>query len=340
MIDSWYVDHLVCPRDQSALSYADGGLRCGEGHAFPVVDGVPVMLLPDVDQTMALAHASLRQARSATGAPYYLDSVGVTDEERRAIPAPSATSDDIDPVVSALVSATNGNAYRHLIGRLREYPIPELRLPPGQGRTLLDIGCNWGRWCVAASRKRYRPIGIDPSLGAIMAARRVCRQLGLNARFVVGDGRFLPFAPATIDCVFSYSVLQHLSRTDAGRVVAEIGRVLKPAGRTLVQMPTKFGVRCLYHQARRGFRDGENFDVRYWDVASLRRIFATSVGEAQISVDCFFGIGLQAADIRYMPLPTKLVILASEVLRTASGFIRPLTYVADSVYVSATRRAS
>ena len=100
----------------------------------------------------------------------------------------------IDPVVAYLIAATNGLMYRHLIGRLESYPIPDIDLPPGEGRTLLDVGCSWGRWSLAAARLGYTVIGIDPSLGAVMAARRVARQLNLAATFLVGDARHLPFA--------------------------------------------------------------------------------------------------------------------------------------------------
>lgn len=55
-------------------------------------------------------------------------------------------------------------------------------------------------------------MGIDPSLKAIRAARRVARQLGVEAFYIVGDNRFLPFRTETLDQFFSYSVLQHLSR--------------------------------------------------------------------------------------------------------------------------------
>jgi hypothetical protein len=73
--------------------------------------------------------------------------------------------------------------------------------------------------------------------------------------------------------VYSYSVLQHLSRADAEAAVAEMGRVLVDGGTAKVQMPTTLGVRCLFHQVKRGFRDGRGFEVRYWSLPALRRLF-------------------------------------------------------------------
>lgn len=297
------------------------------------------MLLEEMQQTMDLARVSLRQAREPLPDDgLYIESVGGTDEEKQGIlRLASAKQNRIDPVVSFLVAATNGIAYKNQIGRLNDYPIPTLRIPESRGRVFLDIGCNWGRWCVAASRKGYRVIGIDPSLAAVMAARRVARQLGVEAAFIVGDARFLPIRTSALDDVFSYSVIQHLSREDAALVVSEIGRVLKDEGTSLVQMPTKFGLRCLYHQLRRQFREGVGFEVRYWSLPSLRKLFSSQIGATTFAVDCFFGIGLQYSDLRFMTPISKVAVTVSEGLRLISRVATPLVWTADSVYVSSVK---
>ena len=346
-MDPWYLSRLVCPRDLEALRETDGRLTCDAGHAYPVVDGVPVMLLDDVTQTIGIAEASLARANAAPSAAtvasatipdLYLETLGITDEERRALEALARSGrSPIDPVVAFLVGATSGYMYRHLVGTLASYPIPQLRLPPADGQTLLDIGCNWGRWSIAAARKGYDVVGIDPSLGGVMAARRVSRSLGLSCRFVVADARYLPFRACSFDYVFSYSVLQHLSRGDVWLVAAGIGRTLERGGTSIVQMPTIFGVRCLYHQARRRFAEATGFDVRYWTIPALRRLFTRAIGPSAISVDCYFGIGLQPSDFALMTPGLKVVLATSEIVRGISRFVPPLKYVADSVYITAVK---
>jgi hypothetical protein len=140
-----------------------------------------------------------------------------------------------------------------------------------------------------------------------------------------------------MDVVFSYSVFQHFANADAVSSVKEIGRVLRANGRSLIQMPTLFGVRCIYHQARRRLRKARDFEVRYWSVSALRQTFTEYVGPTTFSVDCFFGIGLQAADLKLMPFLPRVAIRASEVLRKISRGFRGLCYVADSVYVESVR---
>lgn len=341
-MDQWLIDNLVCPRHKADLAFNESTLSCPCGCRYPVVDGIPVMLLSDTEQTMGLATTSMELSQTDnTDGGLYLDSIGVSAEEKQGIrDLARSPRNPIDPVVSYLVGATNGIAYKSLVGKLREYPIPELRLPAASGARFLDIGCNWGRWSMAAARKGYQAVGIDPSLGAIMAARRVSRALGVNAIFIVGDARYLPIRTASVDQAFSYSVLQHFSRTDASLAVGEIGRVLKDSGSSLVQMPSKFGMRCLFHQARRGFGDGSGFAVRYWSIPALRSLFTSSVGKTRFTVDCFFGIGLQFSDIRLMPFGLKAVVAVSEIWRRLSGIFRPLVYVADSVYASSKKDAS
>ncbi len=344
-LDPWYSTHLVCPRDHGNLRHANERLVCDAGHAYPVVDGVPVMLLDDVTQTMGIAEASIARAKSEGVdedplAHLHIDTLGISDEEKRGLRALASKGDSvIDPVVVFLVGATSGLTYKHLVGTLASYPIPVLRLPEGRGATLLDIGCNWGRWSIAAARKGYDVVGIDPSLGGIMAARRVSRSLGLSLRFIVGDARWLPFRADAFDAAFSYSVIQHLSREDAVMVLAQIGRTLRPGGTSLVQMPTRFGIRSLYHQARRGFRDGQVFEVRYWSISRLREAFSRAIGPSTLSVDCYFGIGLQKADVALMTPLLRVVVETSEVLRQISRVVPVLTYVADSVYIRSTKQS-
>lgn len=337
-MDSWYLANLVCPRDRDKLEGFNDELRCSAGHAYPIIDGIPVMLLDEKEPTIGVARKSLSFAKGDnrngdSGPPFYLDTLAIGDEEKNGIRRKGRENTKIDPVVSYMVAATNGHMYRAVIGKLDTYPIPEIRLGPGNGKTFLDIGCNWGRWCIAAAKKGYAVVGLDPSLGAIMAARRVSESLGLSIKYLVADGRYLPFDANSYDQVFSYSVLQHFAKQDTRLVLAEIARVLRPEGKSLVQMPNCFGLRSLYHQARRSFRKPTGFDVRYWSLPELKRTFTGDIGDTTIQVDCFGGLGIQRSDWQLVGPGRKLVVAAAEILRAVSNSLPFLTYAADSVYL-------
>jgi SAM-dependent methyltransferase/uncharacterized protein YbaR (Trm112 family) len=321
-VDSELLSLIVCPRDKQPLAQESDWLVCASAHRYRVIEGIPILLVSEVQQTHIEGNRSLDVAEAGDCAQ---------------LPQFQVDPADIDPFVKAAIGATNGSLYQHLVGNLKEYPIPDLRLPPGNGRRFLEIGCSWGRWCLAAARLGYQPVGIDPSLKGIRAARRVSRQLGIQALYLVADGRYLPFRNETFDQIFSYSVLQHLSKENVRAVLPEIRRVLSSNGTLQVQLPNVFGVRCFYHQLRRGFREARDFDVRYWTIPELRRTFSDGIGPPTIEVDGFFSLNAQVSDLRLFPRRYQAIVLASEFLRAVSHRLPPFKFLADSLYVTASK---
>lgn len=336
---------LACPHDRSGLRHEAGWLHCDRGHRFPVVEGVPVMLRDDVLQTIGIASDSLRLVRRyADGARddlHFVDSLGLSGSERDAVRERIAAGNNgVDAVVAYLVAATNGILYKHLIGNLADYPIPDLPMPKGNGGRLLDVGCSWGRWSVAASRHGYRPVGLDPSLGAVLAAKRTAQKLGTAFFGVVGDARYLPFRSETFDAAYSYSVLQHFSVADAKTALGEMAMALHSQAPYAVQMASAWGIRSLQHQLRRGFREAADFEVRYWTPFALRQAFREAFGEADVSVDCYFGLGLQPSDMDLLPAQKKAIVRASEGLKRVANWLPPLAYCADSQFIKGRKSSS
>jgi SAM-dependent methyltransferase len=239
----------------------------------------------------------------------------------------------IDSYVEQSIVKTHGNLYRGR--RLTRYPIPAFPLGPGEGRSVLDVGCNWGRWTVAATRAGWRATGIDPKQKAIAAARRVAEQLGVDAQYAVGDARQLPFPDGAFDAVFSYSVLQHLSKADVRLAVAEAGRVLRSGGTAWIEMPNAHGLLNAVRRAGRGFAEGSGFDVRYWTPAELRETFA-AIGTVELLADGFLTLNPQPTDLDLLRARHRPVVRVSEVLRRASRSAPFLVGLADSVVVRVT----
>jgi SAM-dependent methyltransferase len=149
------------------------------------------------------------------------------------------------------------------------------------------------------------------------------------------DARFLPFRDAAFDRVFSYSVIQHFSKPFANAAFAEAARVLAPGGSCLIQMANAWGLRSFQQRMRRGFSQGEGFEVRYWTVPELERAFGRHFARIATSVHCFFGLGLEASDAAIMPKRMRTLIAMSELLRSWSARVGALKFVADSIYVEA-----
>lgn len=343
-LDPWYLENLVCPVDKSSLRLENAFLVSESGRRYPVVEGMPVMLLGDVKETIGVARTSFDVANAvangenANSSPLYVETLGITDAERAIARDIHDAGGPYDPVVATMVGATSGIAYKHLIGSQISYPIPVFRFPAHPPGRLLDVGCNWGRWTIAGGREGYDAVGIDPQLGAILAARRVAAQLGVKVRFVVGDARYLPFRADQFDKVWSYSVLQHFSREDARAALKEIGRICRTDATVRVQMANAFGIRSLYHMARRGFRAPAGFDVRYWSPAELRNTFARIFGTNRLDADCYLGLGLQWSDYSRMSPTGKTALLVSEGLRRLSEVVPPIRWFADSLFCTACAR--
>jgi SAM-dependent methyltransferase len=310
---------LVCPRDRLPVRLAEEKLCCPDGHVYPVVEGIPVMLIAEERPTHRSIPRSLELVESGTTPSY-------NDE-----------GSNIDPVVQDVIQATCGNLYKHMLGRVVEYPIPEIRLPEGHGERFLELGCNWGRWCVSAARRGYTVVGIDPSLEGVLAAKRVAANLGVDAQYVVADARHVPFADSSFDVVFSYSVLQHFSKDDARSALAETGRLLRPGGTALIQLANRFGLRSTYNRVRLAFAEPKIFDVRYWTPGELEAAFTSLIGPAELEVDGFFSLNAQLSDARLLSRSGRVIVYTSEVLRRVAEVVTPLRSVADSLYVRASR---
>lgn len=326
-LDPWFLENLACPADHSPLQWDGKRLAGACGHSYPVVDGIPVLLQADVEQTHRSAAVSIDRARSADAAANGArpEPVGSPDVE--------SSPTGVHPYVQQVLAATNGIMYRNVTPT--SYPIPDIRLPEASGEQwMLDIGCNWGRWCVAGSRKGYRVVGVDPSLEAVTVAREVAKQLGARALFVAADGRYLPFRDQTFDVVFSFSVLQHFSKDNVRHALRSVRRVLKQDGVSLVQMLNRIGLRSIYNQARLAFEEPHQFDVRYWTTRELHDTFAAAIGPSSLAVDAFFSANAQTSDIPLLPRKYQLVVRSSEKLRALANRVPALKHVADSIYIT------
>jgi SAM-dependent methyltransferase/uncharacterized protein YbaR (Trm112 family) len=314
-VEVW--QELACPRDRTRLEPRGEQLVCAEGHEYPFVDGIPVMVVDD---------------ELAPTQPGYWAKPEQIERVREAEPPP-VEGEAVDPYVAELILGTHGNLYKHLSAGISRYPIPDFPLPRGNGELLLDIGCNWGRWTIAAARRGYKPIGIDPSFEAIVAARRIAGQLKIDARYVVADARKLPFAEETFDVVFSYGVLQHFSKSDVAIAADEIRRVLARDGYSWVQMPNALGALNVVRLAQRRFREGDAFEVRYWKPSELKRVFGR-IGPTELSTDGFFTLNPQKRDLDLLPRRFRAVVRASEAMK----LVHAPTTLADSVNIRASRR--
>ena len=93
----------------------------------------------------------------------------------------------------------------------------------------IDVGCGAGALALALAPLVHDVVGVDQVPELLDLARK--RAPG-NAQFVEGDATALPFDTASFDLAGTLRTLHHVRRPEL--VLAELTRVVRPAGRVLV----------------------------------------------------------------------------------------------------------
>lgn len=104
---------------------------------------------------------------------------------------------------------------------------------------ILDLCCGQGRHALEIAKRGYdNVVGLDRSHYLIYRARKINKTNGLNVLFKEGDARKLPFQPDNFDAVIiagnSFGYFD--STEDDIRILKEVMRVLKPAGKLLIDV--------------------------------------------------------------------------------------------------------
>lgn len=137
------------------------------------------------------------------------------------------------------IAGDNGAAYLDraradgFFARLKVKTIEAMLIQPGD--RVVDVGCGTGEEVVAMSLAAddVSAIGFDLSERNIAEARR--RHVNRHVEFVRADAHALPLQDASVDGCRAERTLQHV--TSPGTVVAEIARILRPAGRVVLAEP-------------------------------------------------------------------------------------------------------
>lgn len=96
----------------------------------------------------------------------------------------------------------------------------------GASSLVLDLGCGPGQVGQYLTERGLRVVGLDLALQMLFVARR---RTG-NRSLACGDMRSAPFGSESFSGVVAFYSIHHLPRSALGIALAEIRRLLKPAG--------------------------------------------------------------------------------------------------------------
>ena len=118
------------------------------------------------------------------------------------------------------------------------------------GSTVLELGCGAGMLALL-KRKGVKLTGVDLSEACALAARRNGYDQTFSAEL-----SSLPFAAASFDYVVSLDVLGHIESDEKDAVLAEVKRVLRPAGVTM------HGIECTDRAAQKSYDEMSANELR------------------------------------------------------------------------------
>ena len=121
--------------------------------------------------------------------------------------------------------------------RAREQALAAARLAGcPDGGDILDVPCGFGRHTLPLAAAGYRAVGVDRAPTLVDEARR--RAGGERwPKLLRADYRELPFDDASFDAALNlFSSLGYLGDEEDTRALAEIGRVLRPDGRLVIEL--------------------------------------------------------------------------------------------------------
>jgi SAM-dependent methyltransferase/uncharacterized protein YbaR (Trm112 family) len=214
-----FAEELRCPacggglrlevRERSQDAVVEGALRCTCGQLFPVIRGIPRLLLSEASASLATEQAEFFRRHPDLLPP----AVGVSSES-----------------TSARTQRAFGDEWRRFPNvlpvheRIFEWYFQGGAPPDWPRLRVLDAGCGMGRWLHFVRKAGAKVVGLDVSRAIEVAAARE----GCHADLVQADLRRPPFAPGTFDLVYSLGVVHHLA--DPGRAVATLAGLLAPGG--------------------------------------------------------------------------------------------------------------
>jgi ubiquinone/menaquinone biosynthesis C-methylase UbiE len=104
------------------------------------------------------------------------------------------------------------------------------------GGELLDVPCGFGRHSIPLAAAGYRVVGVDRAEALLAEARRRAGNTR-GLKLVRADYRELPFPDASFDAAINlFSSLGYLGDEEDTRALTEIGRVLRPGGRLVIEI--------------------------------------------------------------------------------------------------------
>jgi ubiquinone/menaquinone biosynthesis C-methylase UbiE len=192
-----------------------------------------------------------------------------------------------------------------------------------EGKRVLDLGCGTGRFSLEAANKGSTVVGIDFSSEMLKILNQKANR---NVYPVMMDAHKLAVTDTIFDGCICINALHLIS--DYENVLGEIGRVLKPNGFLILNLPNLLG---LYFPI--------GLFVNMTKKSVLRDVFSKWFTISEIR-DALSSAGMEIDEIKgYMPFPTNTPEAMLSMLKILDRVSRNsfLKYISGSIFIRATK---
>jgi ubiquinone/menaquinone biosynthesis C-methylase UbiE len=119
-------------------------------------------------------------------------------------------------------------------------PLPERFLDflkDKSARSILEVGCGYGRACFFLHERCYNVVGVDVDKAQMKLAHQQARSQGVSEEIglVTNDARNLAFPDSSFDAATMLGIITLVSRSERSKIVNEVHRILKPQGYVFVE---------------------------------------------------------------------------------------------------------
>lgn len=183
------------------------------------------------------------------------------------------------------------------------------------GKVVLDIASGEGYGSAMLANRADKVIGVDISVEAVKHARKCYKKE--NLEYKVGGCADISLPDASVDMVVSFETIEHHDQHE--QMMQEIKRVLRPTGILLISSPDKY-----HYSVEPGYSNPYHIKELYQhEFKQLLENYFKNV--AYFGQRIIYGSGIFTESL---PTPTLSYLQENEIVREATGIIKPIYRIA------------
>lgn len=308
-------DLCVCPSCKSELLVKKDNIKCKKcQRKFSIIQGIPILIDSKISNSTHNKYKNFKIDKNALKKDKYANS----------------------NYINKYLAATNGFFYEKK--KNKKIAIPNIDLKTSNSRDLLlDIGCGWGRWCFAASKKNYLPVGIETNLNLLLTAKRYSEENNIDAFFIYADALNLPFKKNKFNTIFSFSVFQHFPKKDFFSVLKSTKNILKKNGLFKFQIMNIVGLRCIYTNFILRKKQPKHFFPEYYFINDIISYCKKYYSKTSVT-NCSFFTQARITDYNSFTTKHKIFMNFTYLINTLCKIFPFMKYFSDNVYINLSKK--